>query len=154
MEIRKIYPFENHPFKVINDEKMQNLVESIKKNGVESPVLLRPNEEGNHEMISGHRRMFAAKKIGLRTLPAIVRNMTDDEATIFMVDANIQRVEILPSCFHYTTLLICDCNHFTHNTYSSLKFSKYASIRSILTNTILFTRYIVFASFAKCTNVQ
>ena len=97
IEISKIYPFENHPFKVVDDERMQDLVESIKKNGIVSPVLLRPDDEGTYEMISGHRRMFAAKKIGLRTLPAIVRNMTDEEATIYMVDANIQRVEILPS---------------------------------------------------------
>jgi ParB family chromosome partitioning protein len=97
IEISKIYPFENHPFRVVDDERMQDLVESIKKNGIVSPVLLRPDDEGTYEMISGHRRMFAAKKIGLRTLPAIIRNMTDDEATIYMVDANIQRVEILPS---------------------------------------------------------
>ena len=87
IEISKIYPFENHPFKVVDDERMQDLVESIKKNGIVSPVLLRPDDEGTYEMISGHRRMFAAKKIGLLTLPAIVRNMTDDEATIYMVDA-------------------------------------------------------------------
>lgn len=97
IEISKIYPFENHPFRVVDDEKMQDLVESIKKNGIVSPVLLRPDDEGTYEMVSGHRRMFAAKKIGLRTIPAIIRNMTDDEATIYMVDANIQRVEILPS---------------------------------------------------------
>ena len=97
LEICKIYAFENHPFRVVDDEKMTELVESIKKNGIVSPVLVRPDDEGTYEMISGHRRMHAAQLIGLKTIPAIVREMTNDEAVIFMVDANIQREEILPS---------------------------------------------------------
>lgn len=97
LEISKIYAFENHPFRVVDDEKMTELVESIKKNGIVSPVLVRPDDEGTYEMISGHRRMHAAQLIGLKTIPAIVREMTNDEAVIFMVDANIQREEILPS---------------------------------------------------------
>lgn len=97
LEISKIYAFENHPFRVVDDEKMTELVESIKKNGIVSPVLVRPDDEGTYEMISGHRRMHAAQLIGLKIIPAIVREMTNDEAVIFMVDANIQREEILPS---------------------------------------------------------
>ncbi len=97
IEIRLIKPFRNHPFKVVDDEKMQDLVESIKANGVLSPVLVRETEQCKYEMISGHRRMHAAKLAGLKAIPAIIRDMTDDEATIYMVDANIQREELLPS---------------------------------------------------------
>ena len=97
IRIDQIYPFENHPFKVLDDEKMDELVESIKANGVLSPVLVRPDDEGSYEMISGHRRMHAAKLAGLTLIPAIIKDMTDDEATICMVDANVQREEILPS---------------------------------------------------------
>ena len=97
IRIDQIFPFENHPFKVLDDEKMDELVESIKANGVLSPVLVRPDDEGSYEMISGHRRMHAAKLAGLTLIPAIIKEMTDDEATICMVDANVQREEILPS---------------------------------------------------------
>ena len=97
IDVRAIYPFENHPFKVLDDEKMDELVESIKANGVLTPVLLRPDDEGTYEMISGHRRLHAAKRAGLFRIPAIVKEMTNDEATIVMVDSNVQREEILPS---------------------------------------------------------
>ena len=97
IRIDQIYPFENHPFKVLDDDKMAELVESIKENGVLSPVLVRPDDEGGYEMISGHRRMHAAKLAGLTTIPAIIKPMTNDEATIVMVDSNMQREEILPS---------------------------------------------------------
>ena len=97
IDVRAIYPFENHPFKVVDDEKMDELVESIKLNGVLTPVLVRPDDEGTYEMISGHRRLHAAKRAGLAKIPAIVKGMTNDEATIAMVDANVQREEILPS---------------------------------------------------------
>lgn len=97
IELRLIHPFKNHPFKVVDDEKMQDLVESIRINGVLSPVLLREAERGHYEMISGHRRMHAAQLAGLEAIPAIIREMTDDEATIIMVDSNIQREELLPS---------------------------------------------------------
>ena len=97
IRIDQIFPFENHPFKVLDDDRMQELVESIKANGVLSPVIVRPDDEGTYEMISGHRRMHAAQKAGLTTIPAIVKQMTNDEAVILMVDANIQREEILPS---------------------------------------------------------
>ena len=97
IRIDQIYPFENHPFKVLDDDKMAELVESIKENGVLSPVLVRPDDEGGYEMISGHRRMHAAKLAGLTTIPAIIKPMTNDEATIVMVDSNMQREELLPS---------------------------------------------------------
>ncbi len=97
IEIYKISGFKGHPFKVIDDEKMQELVESIKINGVLSPVLIRPNGMDTYEMISGHRRLHAAQLAGLTAIPSIIREMTDDEAVIAMVDANIQREELLPS---------------------------------------------------------
>lgn len=97
IEIRLIHPFKDHPFKVVDDDKMQDLVDSIKLNGVLSPVLLREAERGHYEMISGHRRMHAAELAGLETIPAIIRELSDDEATIIMVDSNIQREELLPS---------------------------------------------------------
>ncbi|WP_036611675.1 ParB/RepB/Spo0J family partition protein [Oribacterium sp. P6A1] len=97
IRIDQIYPFENHPFKVLDNESMEELVESIRNNGVLVPVLVRPDDEGTYEMISGHRRMHAAKLAGLVTIPAIIKPMTNDEATIAMVDANMQREEILPS---------------------------------------------------------
>ena len=97
IEIRRIHSFADHPFKVMDDEKMEELVSSIKENGVLVPVLLRPDNRGDYEMVSGHRRMHASILAGLDTIPAIVREMTNDEAVIAMVDANIQREELLPS---------------------------------------------------------
>lgn len=97
IEIYKITGFADHPFKVLDDEKMQELIESIKANGVLSPVLIRPKGNDTYEMISGHRRLHAAKLAGLTAIPAIIRELTDDEAVIAMVDANIQREELLPS---------------------------------------------------------
>ena len=97
LDVMTIYPFENHPFRVVDDEDMDELVDSIKENGVLTPVLVRPDDEGTYEMISGHRRLHAAKRAGLRKIPAIIKEMTNDDATIAMVDANMQREEILPS---------------------------------------------------------
>lgn len=97
IEIYKISSFKGHPFKVVDDDKMLELVESIKANGVLSPVLLRPCGNDLYEMVSGHRRLHAAKLAGLTAIPSIIREMSDDEATIAMVDANIQREELLPS---------------------------------------------------------
>lgn len=97
IEISRIHSFANHPFKVLDDDKMDDLVKSIKQNGVLTPVLVRPDKNNSYEMISGHRRMHAAIKVGLETIPAIVRDMEDDEAIVIMVDANIQREELLPS---------------------------------------------------------
>lgn len=97
IEIRRIHAFPNHPFKLLDDEKMDTLVDSIRENGILNPVIVRPDQSGNYEMISGHRRLHAAKIVGLKKVPAIVKEMSDDEAIIKMVDANIQREEILPS---------------------------------------------------------
>ncbi len=97
IEITKIHAFKNHPFKVLDDEKMQDLIESVKLSGVLTPVLLRVDSNDEYEMISGHRRLHAAKMAGLNTIPAIVRELSDDDAVIAMVDANIQREELLPS---------------------------------------------------------
>ena len=95
--VDKIYSFENHPFKVLDDEKMEDLVSSIKENGILTPVIVRPDDEGTYEMISGHRRLHAATIAGLQKVPAIIKEMTDDDATLFMIDSNIQREELLPS---------------------------------------------------------
>lgn len=97
IEIGRIHAFPNHPFKVLDDEKMDTLVDSIRENGILNPVIVRPDQSGDYEMISGHRRLHAAKIVGLKKIPAIVKEMSDDEAIIKMVDANIQREEILPS---------------------------------------------------------
>ena len=97
IEIGRIHAFPNHPFKVLDDEKMDTLVDSIRENGILNPVIVRPDQSGNYEMISGHRRLHAAKIVGLKKVSAIVKEMSDDEAIIKMVDANIQREEILPS---------------------------------------------------------
>ena len=99
IRIDMIDPFKNHPFKVLDNDDMEDLVESIKQNGVLVPVTVRtnPEDDSRYEMISGHRRMHAATLAGLRTIPAIIKEMSDDEATIAMVDSNMQRKEILPS---------------------------------------------------------
>ena len=97
IEVAKIRPFKDHPFKVLDDDKMHELVESIMMNGVLVPVTVRPVEDGAYEMISGHRRLYAVKEIGLEKIPAIVKNYDDDEAILAMVDSNLQREEILPS---------------------------------------------------------
>ena len=97
IDIRQIRSFKNHPFKVIEDEKMAELVQSIKANGVLSPVIVRGNDGDGYEMISGHRRLHASELAGLTKIPAVVRDLSDEEATIVMVDSNIQREELLPS---------------------------------------------------------
>ena len=93
----QLHEFKNHPFHVVDDEAMAELVESIKKNGILTPAIARKRPEGGFELISGHRRRHAAKLAGLDKIPVFVKDLTDDEATIIMVDANIQREEILPS---------------------------------------------------------
>lgn len=95
IEINRIHAFKDHPFKVLDDEKMADLVESVKIYGVLTPVLLRSDGENGYEMISGHRRMHAAVIAGLATIPAIMRELSDDDAVIAMVDANIQQMYIL-----------------------------------------------------------
>ncbi len=91
------HPFPNHPFKVLDDEKMQDTVQSISEFGVLVPVLARPRPEGDYEIVSGHRRIHASELAGRTEVPAIIRNMTDDEAILIMVDSNLQREQILPS---------------------------------------------------------
>ena len=93
----ELHPFKDHPFKVQNNEEMKRMIESIKKVGAITPAVARPLENGGYEIISGHRRLAAYQELGLETMPVIVRNMTDDEAIIAMVDANLQRETVLPS---------------------------------------------------------
>ena len=95
--IGELFPFKNHPFKVLDDESMQRTVESVEQYGVLSPLIARPRPDGGYEIISGHRRQHAAQLAGLETLPVIVRNMDDDAAVLLMVDSNLQRENILPS---------------------------------------------------------
>ena len=97
MPLSDLHPFEGHPFKVLDDELMQQTVESIKQIGVVSPLIVRPDPEGGFEILSGHRRLHAAQLAGLETVPVIVKEMDDDAAIIFMVDSNLQRENILPS---------------------------------------------------------
>ena len=95
--IGELFPFKNHPFKVLDDDSMSDTVESVKQYGVLSPLIARPRPKGGYEIISGHRRQHAAELAGLETLPVIVRQMSDDAAVILMVDSNLQREHILPS---------------------------------------------------------
>ncbi len=95
--IEELDDFSNHPFKIIDDDKMQETVASIKENGVLVPAIVRPKQDGRYEIISGHRRRYACAVAGIAEMPAIVRDLTDDEATIIMVDSNLQRESLLPS---------------------------------------------------------
>ena len=95
--LEELHPFKDHPFKIQSGEEMDKMIESIRKVGAITPTLARPLEDGGFELISGHRRLAACQVLGLKTMPVIVREMTDDEAVIAMVDANLQRETILPS---------------------------------------------------------
>lgn len=95
--LNELHPFKNHPFKILNNEEMERMIESIRKVGAITPALVRPLTDGGYELISGHRRLAACQVLGLETMPVIVREMSDDEAVIAMVDANLQRETILPS---------------------------------------------------------
>ena len=97
IEIYKIHPFKNHPFHVVDDDRMKRLVDSIRENGILVPAIVRSIGNDEYEMISGHRRMHAAQKLGMERIPVIIREMSDDEAIVKMVDSNIQREELLPS---------------------------------------------------------
>lgn len=97
LPLTELHPFPNHPFKVLEDEAMQRTMESIAQYGVLAPLIARPRPEGGYEILSGHRRQYAAKLAGLETLPVIVRNMDDNAAVVLMVDSNLQREHILPS---------------------------------------------------------
>lgn len=95
--LNELHPFKEHPFKIQNDDEMKRLIESIQKFGTLTPALARPLQEGGYELISGHRRLAACQVLGIETMPVIIREMSDDEAVIAMVDANLQREHILPS---------------------------------------------------------
>ena len=97
MPLSELHPFEGHPFKVLDDELMEQTVESIQQIGIVSPLIVRSDPEGGYEILSGHRRLHAAQLAGLETVPVIVKEMDDDAAVIFMVDSNLQRENILPS---------------------------------------------------------
>lgn len=97
LSLEKLYPFKNHPYKVLDDDKMIETVESIKHNGVLVPIVVRPRDVGGYEIISGHRRHHASKLAGLKDIPAIVKDLEDNIATILLVDSNIQRENLLPS---------------------------------------------------------
>ncbi|MBP3841937.1 MAG: ParB/RepB/Spo0J family partition protein [Bacilli bacterium] len=97
IDISLIDSFKNHPFKVLDNEELNSLEESIKNNGLMEAVIIRPKEDGRYEMVSGHRRLLACKKLGLDKIPSIVRNLSQDEATIYMVDSNLHREKLLPS---------------------------------------------------------
>ena len=97
LPLAELHPFEDHPFKVLDNEEMEKIVESIRKFGVLTPALARPLKDGGYELISGHRRLAACQQLGIEKMPVIVREMDDDEAVIAMVDANLQRETILPS---------------------------------------------------------
>ena len=97
IKLTELHPFKNHPFKVLDDELMQQTIDSISQVGVLSPAVVRPDPSGGYEIISGHRRLYACEAAGLETMPVIVKELTDDEAVIFMVDSNLQRENILPS---------------------------------------------------------
>ena len=95
--LKELHGFRGHPFKVLDDEKMELMIESVRENGIIHPGLARPRDSGGYELISGHRRKHAAESAGLETMPVVIKELTDDEAIIVMVDANLQREEILPS---------------------------------------------------------
>ncbi len=97
IKLSELHPFKNHPFKVLDDELMQQTIDSISQVGVLTPAVVRPAPGGGYEIISGHRRLHACEAAGLETMPVIVKDLTDDEAVIFMVDSNLQRENILPS---------------------------------------------------------
>ena len=97
MKLSELHPFKNHPFKVLDDDLMQQTIDSISQVGVLSPAVVRPDPGSGYEIIAGHRRHHACEAAGLKTMPVIVKNLTDDEAVIFMVDSNLQRENILPS---------------------------------------------------------
>ena len=97
LPLAELHPFKDHPFKVVDDEKMQDTAQSIREHGVLVPAIVRPREEGGYEIVAGHRRHFASQIAGLDTMPAIIRDLDDDAATIIMVDSNLQRETLLPS---------------------------------------------------------
>ncbi len=96
LDISLLDPFPEHPFKVLENEELKKLQDSIKDNGILEPIIVRKKDDGRYEIVSGHRRKLASQLVGLKTMPCIIRNMNNDEATIYMVDSNMHREEILP----------------------------------------------------------
>ena len=133
IELEKLYPFKNHPFRVSDDEKMDETVESIKNYGVLNPALVRPRSEGGYELISGHRRKRGCELCGKTTMPVLVRNYTDDEAVIIMVDSNIQRENILPSEKAHADVMTAAFKEYTGK---SLNKDKKPSVRKKLQQAI------------------
>ena len=131
--IGELFPFKDHPFKVLDDESMQRTVESVEQYGVLSPLIARPRPEGGYEIISGHRRQYAAKLAGLDTLPVIVRQMSDDAAVILMVDSNLQREHILPSerAFAYKMKLDAIKNQGARSDLTSTQVAQKLSIEKV-----------------------
>ncbi len=131
LPLSELRPFKDHPFKIQNDEEMERIVESIRKVGVLSLGLARPLEDGGYELVSGHRRLAACQQLELETMPVVVREMTDDEAVIAMVDANLQREHILPSekAFAYKMKL----EALSHQGQTSVQLGQKSS-RSIVAN--------------------
>ena len=131
--IGELFPFKNHPFKVLDDEAMTRTVESIAQYGVLAPLIARPRPEGGYEIISGHRRQYAAKLAGLDTLPVIVRQMSDDAAVILMVDSNLQREHILPSekAFAYKMKLDAIKNQGARSDLSSTQVAQKLSVEKV-----------------------
>ena len=131
LPLSELRPFKNHPFKIQNDEEMERIMESIRKVGVLSPGLARPTADGSYELVSGHRRLAACQRLELETMPVVVREMTDDEAVIAMVDANLQREHILPSekAFAYKMKL----EALSHQGQTSVQLGQKSS-RSIVAN--------------------
>ena len=131
--IDELHPFTNHPFKVLDDEAMTRTVESIAQYGVLAPLIARPRPEGGYEIISGHRRQYAAKLAGLDTLPVIVRQMSDDAAVILMVDSNLQREHILPSerAFAYKMKLDAIKNQGARSDLTSTQVAQKLSVEKI-----------------------
>ena len=131
--IGELFPFKNHPFKVLDDESMQRTVESVEQYGVLSPLIARPRPEGGYEIISGHRRQYAAKLAGLDTLPVIVRQMSDDAAVILMVDSNLQREHILPSerAFAYKMKLDAIKNQCARSDLTSTQVAQKLSVEKV-----------------------
>ena len=119
--VDQLFPFKNHPFKVLDDQAMLDTVQSIKEHGVLVPAIARPRPEGGYELVSGHRRQHACQLAGIESMPVLVRNLDDDAATILMVDSNLQRENILPSerAFAFKLKLAF---HLSHQSESS-KFS-------------------------------
>lgn len=126
IEMERLRAFPNHPFKVVGDSQMIELQDSIKKYGVLNPLIIRPKIEGYYEIISGHRRKYAAEKLGYKKIPVIIRMLQDDEAVVIMVDSNLQREQITPSEKAYAYKMKYDaikkkagrknCSHVDHNT--------------------------------------